>query len=300
MKMYIYKTTNLLNGKIYIGQHIDKSKKIDNYLGSGTILQLAIKKYGENNFRKEILEYCEYSDKLNSREVFWISEYKSTNLDIGYNLTDGGDKYLMTDEIKNKISNTIKERGTSKGKNNPMYGVEFTDERKEKYIKTRKENYHNHKYKTKEYRDKISKITTGENNPNYNNKWSKDKKEKISKYLKDNGVHSGEKNSSFGKYGKYSHGYKPIPKNIGDNILYDYKNNFINISKLSKKYDISELRITNFILDNGLKIKRIFFSDENIEKIKVMYLEKHMTFNEIGKIIGTDYRNIKKLLNQIL
>jgi hypothetical protein len=51
--MIIYKTTNIVNGKIYIGQ--DKYDN-PNYLGSGKILQLSFQKYGIENFRKEILE----------------------------------------------------------------------------------------------------------------------------------------------------------------------------------------------------------------------------------------------------
>ena len=53
--MIIYKTTNLINNKIYIGQD---SRNNPYYYGSGTIITLAIKKYGKNNFKKEILETC--------------------------------------------------------------------------------------------------------------------------------------------------------------------------------------------------------------------------------------------------
>lgn len=52
---YIYKTTNLINGKFYIGKH--KSEKYDpSYYGSGKIIRLAIKKYGLENFKNEVLE----------------------------------------------------------------------------------------------------------------------------------------------------------------------------------------------------------------------------------------------------
>ena len=53
--MVIYKTTNLINGKIYIGQDLENNP---NYFGSGLIFKKAILKYGKNNFKKEILEYC--------------------------------------------------------------------------------------------------------------------------------------------------------------------------------------------------------------------------------------------------
>jgi hypothetical protein len=52
---YIYITTNLINNKKYIGQH--KSKSFDlNYLGSGKLIVEAIKKYGKDNFKTEVIE----------------------------------------------------------------------------------------------------------------------------------------------------------------------------------------------------------------------------------------------------
>lgn len=83
--MIVYKTTNLINGKFYIGQD---SKNNPNYLGSGTLLKRAIKTYGRKNFIKEIIEICETKEQLNEREIFWINE---TNARIeGYNIAEGG------------------------------------------------------------------------------------------------------------------------------------------------------------------------------------------------------------------
>ena len=88
--MIIYKTTNLINGKIYVGQH--NTSADDGYLGSGKILKQAIKKYRRNNFDREILEKG-IKDKitLNEREVFWIAELGARDRNIGYNITSGGD-----------------------------------------------------------------------------------------------------------------------------------------------------------------------------------------------------------------
>jgi hypothetical protein len=83
--MVIYKTTNLVNGKIYIGKD---EKNNPEYLGSGKILKLSIKKYGRNNFKKEIIEECKSKNELNEREKYWISELSATT--YGYNITEGG------------------------------------------------------------------------------------------------------------------------------------------------------------------------------------------------------------------
>lgn len=88
MHGYIYKTTNLINGRIYIGQK-KGSKFIPNYLGSGTALALAITKYGKENFKTEVLCWAESQDKLNSLEITTISKYRLTeNL---YNIAAGGE-----------------------------------------------------------------------------------------------------------------------------------------------------------------------------------------------------------------
>lgn len=85
--MIIYKTTNIVNGKIYIGRQLHTNPT---YIGSGTILHRAIKKYGINNFKKEIIEHCSSLSDLNEKEKFWIEKLNSTNKNIGYNIMIGG------------------------------------------------------------------------------------------------------------------------------------------------------------------------------------------------------------------
>lgn len=100
---YIYEVTNLINGKTYIGQHITDNLE-DNYLGSGKALKAAIKKYGRENFKKEILVFANGSTSLNFIErclvPLWWAEL-STN----YNMKEGGHNgSRMTVEARNKIS----------------------------------------------------------------------------------------------------------------------------------------------------------------------------------------------------
>lgn len=83
--MYIYKITNTINGKWYIGKHNGKDP---NYFGSGKLLKQAIAKYGRENFSKIILE--EVTDDLDSRERYWIAKTNAITDPMSYNLADGG------------------------------------------------------------------------------------------------------------------------------------------------------------------------------------------------------------------
>jgi hypothetical protein len=57
---YVYKVTNTINGNFYIGKH-STMKPYDNYMGSGFLLKQAIRRYGIENFKKEIIQYCQTS-----------------------------------------------------------------------------------------------------------------------------------------------------------------------------------------------------------------------------------------------
>jgi len=88
--MYIYKTTNLINGKIYIGKSSKGINESINYYGSGISLTYAIRKYGKENFKKEILCEADNDEILNNLEKYWIKKLNSQNRSIGYNIADGG------------------------------------------------------------------------------------------------------------------------------------------------------------------------------------------------------------------
>jgi group I intron endonuclease len=64
---FIYKTTSLITGKYYIGMHSTNNLN-DGYLGSGTRLRRVINKYGEENFIRDILEFCGSREELKKRE----------------------------------------------------------------------------------------------------------------------------------------------------------------------------------------------------------------------------------------
>lgn len=85
---YIYKTTDLKNGKIYIGLH--RHPEFDpTYNGSGTIIK-SIRKERPEDLRTEVLEWCDTLTELNRRERFWIAFLDSMNPAVGYNRDSGG------------------------------------------------------------------------------------------------------------------------------------------------------------------------------------------------------------------
>lgn len=119
---YIYKITNQINGKIYVGQHATNNLEYY-YKGSGIRLKEAKKKYGPENFKLEILEWYEGNSKqeFDNLERKWIIDLKSDDPSIGYNLTRNcGGGYISdewyasrvgrkhTEEEKRKISESNK------------------------------------------------------------------------------------------------------------------------------------------------------------------------------------------------
>ena len=80
--MFVYKITNQLNGRIYIGQHVPNCNA---YFGSGPLIKQAIDLYGKTNFTREIIERCTSRGELNATERKWIIELNATDPEIGYN-----------------------------------------------------------------------------------------------------------------------------------------------------------------------------------------------------------------------
>ena len=107
----VYKTTNLINGKIYIGQTVRIQKFLkNNYYGSGIFLKRAIQKVGISNFTTEIIKYTENQKELDELEVYYIKQYQSYN-PYGYNIANGGfGAGKHSQDTKDKISKAHKGR----------------------------------------------------------------------------------------------------------------------------------------------------------------------------------------------
>lgn len=135
---YIYRITNELNGKTYIGQH-KKDFFDENYYGSGVLIKEAVRKYGKYNFNQVILKICFSQDELDSEEQKFIKLEREQG-HAEYNITDGGKGmkgihfkgsqnpfygHHHTEETRNKLSKYASQRT---GESNPFYGHKMTPE----------------------------------------------------------------------------------------------------------------------------------------------------------------------------
>lgn len=180
----IYKITNLVNRKVYIGQSnkLNTRKSCHFYLlkndkHHNDHLQRAYNKYGKDNF---IFEVIEETNDLDNREIFWIDEYGGINSELNYNL-----KNPLTMEWSDYVK--IKSSKIMSGENNYNFGKKWTQEQKDKQSIERKgisfeqmmgkekadiakENMRKGQLGRKhpdEVKEKISKANQGSNNPAY-------------------------------------------------------------------------------------------------------------------------------------
>lgn len=132
MPFYIYKITNNINGKIYIGKSKSPHSRFKRHLYVASHpdagphqfqpIHAALAKYGKDSFSFEIIEECNFENEIFAREIYWIAYCKSNMTkypEYGYNLTDGGEGasgLFPSTETRAKISKA------NDGENNGMFG----------------------------------------------------------------------------------------------------------------------------------------------------------------------------------
>lgn len=179
----VYKYTNKINGKIYIGQTCKTLKaRADN--GKGYIrcphFWRAIQKYGWDNFEGEIIADELTLDEANELETSLIKSLNSIDPSIGYNNREGGSNGAMTEEAKRKIG------AAHKG-----IGHVCSEETKKKVSESLKEYYKTHKHPctgthySDERRKKISETRKGVNSPSYGKHHTEEAKRKMSEKQKE-------------------------------------------------------------------------------------------------------------------
>lgn len=131
----IYKITNNINGKIYIGQSNNIQRRFSEHQNRGAAsripIDVAIQRYGKENFNFEIIEECS-TEQLNQKETYWITYFNS--IENGYNCSVGGDQQSI-------------------GSNN---GRAILTENEVKFIRTAYNNHERRKDVYEYFKDKIA------------------------------------------------------------------------------------------------------------------------------------------------
>ena len=147
MIYYFYKITNTINGKYYYGVHSTKNLD-DNYFGSGKAIKNAIKKYGKQNFKKEILKTFDCESSMYEYEKQFINEC-IINDKMCYNMTIGGNGGFYHINSTDKMI----------GKNNPVHRNEV----KQKMVETARKRGSYYTEKRKEAQKHATKCATKAN-----------------------------------------------------------------------------------------------------------------------------------------
>lgn len=118
MKSGIYKITNIVNNKVYVGRSVNWLKRISVHKSelrknkhSNPYLQKAWNKYGETNFICELVEQCSV-DELKDKEIYWIDKLNAINRDFGYNIREEENDGKCTEEYRKRIGKISKEKLT--------------------------------------------------------------------------------------------------------------------------------------------------------------------------------------------
>jgi hypothetical protein len=164
---YVYLITNKINGKQYIGDH-STSNEDDNYLGSGIYLKKALKKYGKNNFKKEVLQYFDSKKDAFDAQEKYINQF-NTLIPNGYNISPKGGHGVsgcFSEETIKKFKNLKHTEKTKQIIRKAHLGKSQSEEHIKKRTKAAREN---------------RTYVKGELNPLYGRKRPKDVVEKINK-----------------------------------------------------------------------------------------------------------------------
>lgn len=192
---YLYKITNTINSKFYIGVHSTDNLE-DGYLGSGNVLKMSIKKYGKENFVKEILKFFESRETLLQQEKIIVNEEMLKDSQC-MNLILGGEGG-QTPEVIKRWHKALGE-GTKRKWTEPEYRetmLKLKSETSKQYHKDGKATYDNFKGKqhTEETKKRVSDINKmklkGEGNSQFGTCWimkdnenKKIKKDELQIYL---------------------------------------------------------------------------------------------------------------------
>lgn len=309
MKVYgvIYLIVNLVNGKMYVGQTIQPLKRRfnDHAKCKTTIIGRAIRKYGRQNFRCEILKCCATKAELDAWEKFFIAVLK-TKSPYGYNLTDGGEGVSgrkCSPETSAKIA------AARRGEKNPNYGKPMPDEQRAKIAAAL-----TGKKRTPEHCAKLSAAKIGKPLPS----------ETIAKMSL---AQSGKNSHNYGKPVAHETSAKISAANRGNspfkNLLAEFDKHHLSYHRFAEMMDLSYQSISarmrgklNFTERDKAKLVEIFGKsidyllardkDTNCENVPapkrqspyknlLAELEAHqLTYEALGKLLNIVKSNIAR------
>lgn len=167
--MVIYKATNKINGKVYIGQTVRplEIRMAEHARHNQTPFDRAIQKYSLDNFDVIVIDRANSVDELNLKEIFWIEFYNALGTN-GYNACEGGNNtkgYRHTEQAKIKMSNAKKYNYIGEG--NPFFGKHHSTESKKRISETRKgivftPEWKQHISENSKQKVKVMNVDTGE------------------------------------------------------------------------------------------------------------------------------------------
>jgi group I intron endonuclease len=248
----IYITINKVTNRKYIGQHKCISSKFDGYLGSGKLLNRAIKKYGKENFTRKTLTCANTEEELNHLEREYIGYFKAIEDRNFYNIHVGGyggDTYGgKTESEKQEFKKKM--QSVTQGENNGMFGKHHNEETKKKIA----ENKNMEIYHSEGFRNTMKKATIGKNNGMYNKNHSQESKDKMSK--NSIGKTKGNKNGMHGKTGKNAINGVPYQCYDGDNNLVK---DFVSFSEVKEWLNINHHSGLLSAIKNNRKYKGFYW-----------------------------------------
>jgi group I intron endonuclease len=309
----VYKITNKINNKIYIGkannpferwkEHLNIVK--DNTKHGHSFIHSAIKKYGKDNFEFEIIGTYNTECEALDAEIIFIEQYKSNinkyGHDFGYNLTSGGDGVIDYKPTKEQIEKSANSRrGKYKGINNANYGKKYSYDHKRKISESNKG-----KIVTDEVKEKISIANSGERNGQYGKKYSLKERQNLSEKI------SAAKNKKLTKPQVFSQvtidklkvavkekSSQKLTDEQKDTIIVMYDSGNFLKRDLANQFNVEEktikyvIRYWNAVKNNKSNHLTQFQKDNIIE----YYLKKEYTKKEISNIVNIPLNKIVSVI----
>jgi group I intron endonuclease len=263
-KFVIYKITNTINNKIYIGQTNDFNRRKSQYkhaakqLEHDQLITKAMYKYGYENFIMEIIDEVNSREEANIKEEEYMVKLDSRNKDIGYNMATGGGVFGLTDEIKEKISEKLKEfysKNVSKIKGKAL---------------------------SEEHKLAISKASFGKKGTNLGKKFSPEHIEKI-RIANTNKKHTEETKL---KMSLKRMGVPPSNKKLTFEQAQEIRNSNLKVKELAEMYNVSSATISSIR-------RNVIFVDINYIPKPCKSTNRKLTFEQAEEIRASNESSYK-------